>query len=317
MVFLAVMAVIVVLIALGLVIYALDPKEDEPKKKRNRKMAAQLVLAVVLLNSVTFSIARGLAAMSFDVGGKPKLVTFYDAGIYQTDEVHYLVAGMQMKPEDIMAILPDNLHGTIKAVRYQQFQYQADAIADELDDDILRNDYQTVTVWALGTAAMTVDYGSLRSTMRDRANIVMIDPCPNTLVLKPELQGFTENGAPWTRAGAYLLGWLSMIPGPGGRSFNLATMQQYELAQEADRSTKPDTDKVIGLVVSQENQYLQVKALQGLYADAIQASVPVTHADIVNSREQYQAALQQIWTQHLAELEAARAAAEEYEGSWE
>lgn len=310
---LAIIAVLLVWVAAIVVLYVIDPmhiktgpeSENSPANQRKDRtywprIAAQLVLLVWLVNSVTFTIGRGMSAMAYS-SGEPKIVTLYDAGTYQTDEVHYLIAGMNVSPEDMAAILPDDLNGTIKAVKYQQLAYDAGAIEKELSDDIRRYGYQEVTVWAMGTAAMATDFTA--TYLRDDARTILIDPCPNALVLQPELQQKAHNLAMWQRAGAYLLGWLSLIPDANGHSINLKSMQLYGLDYETELS-KPYTGDVVGLVLSEQHDSLQPDALKGLYSEAIQTVVPGTaNGNIVEQHEQYKAAVVEVWEKYLATLE--------------
>lgn len=319
-----ILATIVVLIILALMFFAIrmlepieadteEPKAADTKTVRRCKWIAQVVLIVLLLNSVSFSVCRGLNAVRYKPA-KPTLVTLYDAGTYQTDEVHYLIAGVETRPEDIQAILPDGLTGTVKAVKYRQFSYNTDAIAGALDDDMRRYNYTKATIWAVGMGAVaTSGFGALTSKVRDNAQIVLIDPCPNTLVLNPERWETMKVAAPWQRALSYLMGWASLIPGKDGHSINLSSMMMYELDYETEAYTlNPHTENVIGVVISAQNQYLQTGALKGLYKDAFQVSVTATHSDIVDSDDLYREALEEIWTRHTAKIEQAEA--EDYTG---
>lgn len=291
--FLTAMVVLAILIAVAYVAYVIDPKEDDPKPKQIGKLITQVLLWVLVVNTLTYGIIRFVLAVEGSIC-EPELVTLRDAGIYQTKEVHYLITGMQRQPEDLMEILPDGLTGTIKAVKYEQLHYGSRGIAEELNRDVRRCDYDKVTIWAAGTGVLATEFGTLTSTISSRTKIVLIDPCPNTLVLKPEYQKQLTDYTPWNRTLAYLMGWSSIIPIKEGRSVNLKSLIQCALIEDLQYS-KPATDKVIGLIVSDENEYLQAGALKGLYSEALQETVPTTHLDIKNSAELYHEAAEKIW----------------------
>ncbi len=273
--------------------------DREPEKRSRQVLRVVLIVLIIaeFTNSGTFALVRGVLGLGM-YDGPPKLETLNGVGIYQSDEVHYLIAGEQTRPEDMLAILPDNLHGTIKAVKCQQFQYTAYGVANELSRDVMRNGYSKVTIWAIGSGALAAHEAMSKSSLND-PGIVLIDPCPSTLVIRPELQKTVTRGVPWRRVWVYIKGWFSLIPDANGRSDNLQTMREYNLVEEANGAIRPSTRSVIGLVTSEQDEYLQISSLKGLYADAIQVSVPATHGDIVNSQEQYREALEEIWTQHL------------------
>lgn len=299
--FLTGLIVVVLWVILGIGLAFLYDWSPEERFREALQLVLVLLIIVELVNSGTFALVRGALGLAF-YDGPPKLETLNDVGIYQSDEVHYLIAGEQTRPEDMIAILPDGLHGTIKAVKYQQVQYDAYGIANELSRDVMRNGYTKVTIWAIGTGALAAHEAMSNSSLNN-PGIVLIDPCPSTLVLQPEPQKTIDKGILWQRVLVYIQGWFSLIPDANGQSYNLKTMQRYDLAVEAKDAYRPSTDKVIGLVISEENEYLQINSLRGLYADATQVSVSATHGDIVNSREQYQKALEEIWTQRLMETE--------------
>lgn len=310
--FLVGLIVTILWVALGVGLACLWDWDPEKRSRRVIRLVLVVLIIAELTNSGTFALVRGVLGFgTYD--GPPKLETLNGVGIYQSDEVHYLIAGEQTRPEDMLAILPDGLHGTIKAVRYQQFQYTAYGIANELSRDVIRNGYDKVTIWAIGSGALAAHAAMSKSGLNN-LEIVLIDPCPSTLVIQPDMQKTVTRGIPWQRVWIYIKGWFSLIPDANGQSDNLRTMQEYNLAEEAESAIRPSTKNIIGLVVSEKDEYLQINALKGLYANAIQVSVSATHGDIVNSREQYQRALEELWTQHLVETEQIEVEDDPYTG---
>lgn len=246
-------------------------------------------LSVVLLSdAITCGMAR---IVSYQVGSKRT--------------VNYFVAGMFCQPLRAFAFmlnLPIFADDTIKLLPYSQRRAHFSKMADLILEDVAKNHYEKVRIFAISVGAIVPYYigekmAKNRTGSKFELECYLINPCQTAQFLKPKVRRRLLIAYP-------LMVWLTIILGPlsfvpvipaSGEWFSVALavsqVEQYLLRS----SISAEHRRYVKIVMmSRLDEFLENTAIHAFYARRPLKSLNgVTHADTIGAAIKYFEAMEE------------------------
>lgn len=218
----------------------------------------KVILVLYLINVVSYMLMR------FDYGGKLIINDQTPTDSKKT----WLIAGLQNQPQ--MAYRYINVEGYEKAyLEYSYFGFNPKAAAQQIEEIVSKGD----VVCGISVGAKPLEYASLQG-----ARMILINPCTHPRALRSEFYYLTRCLSPIAEIMSYALGWIAVMPvipaDIGVRSSVALLVDELFWIGWGDPQFDP-TD--CGVVVSTEDEFLELESLYHIYDGADFAEISTKH----------------------------------------
>lgn len=222
----------------------------------------KVILILYLINIISCTVAR------LYHGGK----LIIDDQTPEAPSKAWLIAGLQNQPKTAYRYI--DIEGYEKAyLEYSYFGFNPKAAAQQVEDIAQVDDI----VCAVSVGAKPLEYAENLGTIQ----IILINPCSHPEALRSEFYYLTRCLSPLAEVISYALGWLAVapiIPADIGTRTSIALLvDELFWIGWGD----PQSDYVnCGVIVSTEDEFLELESLYQIYDGAIFAEIDTKHGRI-------------------------------------
>ena len=256
------------------------------------KITLLVVVVIAFINSISFMAAMGLRYYS----GVAGLRTVRD--VSQDEPVmNYFIAGMLNHPEPAFQFITSYMKGGITYADFRNTGWTAWETAEAIEAHIYRHRYTKVRIFSISVGDHVARYLEQHYYNDDAIHleIIAIDPCSSPTALKDSVDAAVMLGSPVVKLGCILAGWISVIPMPflktPGDNYSLFLLSS-QITQIADCSTPGFTDHTIGVVLSEQDEFLDGDALHEYFETCPVITIPeCRHGDTIGNAEAYRQAV--------------------------
>lgn len=253
-----------------------------------RKGLKRLIVALLILNSLSFCVARAYWYHSGEVGTRLETWRLAD----DSEVMNYLVAGCVNQPRSAYDFLLDELEGGVTFVNYQATRgCSMRTIAKQVIADAERHNYQARVIGiSIG------DYiGRRVEDALPGTESVGINPEPEASILRPWARGATCAGSVLAETLTVPVGWLSVIPWYNGcdNHFSLAFIADQFRDIGLIVNTPKATDGVKGIIISERpgkaegDEFLKNSAIREYFPGVPVAQARTGHGNTVDGADEF------------------------------
>lgn len=242
------------------------------------------VRALLALNSLSFCAARAYWHSNEGLGAKFEIYHPAEDG----ELMFYLVAGCINQPRTAFKFIMDELKevGGVTLVTYRNTRGCSMAtIAKQVVRDAEKHHYKVVTIGiSIGDYVARVVEDTL-----PEAKSIPINPEPDSVILQPWARVASKIGSVLVSGLTIPLGWLSLIPwfNGDGNLFSVAFIADQFRDIGFVTNTPRTTSGVLGLIVSEYDEYLVNSIIRSRFPDVPIAVTPTKHGRTVPNAAEF------------------------------
>lgn len=244
-------------------------------------MIEKIILAVLLLNTLSFIVARIWWGLSGAMAATMRKHVEDESDKTMT----YLVAGNLNQPQPAFEFLLSEISPNYTYMEFDRWGWNAHSTADAIISDIREYGYEAKVI-TISVGDHVARY--LEEELGDEIEIYSINPCSSRKALQPKWRALTSLALP-VELLCHIIGWptvIPFIPVKGGESYSLITLiDQYWTMAYSKAPLR--TSGTSGILLSENDEFLKNDYLKELFDGASIVEVETSHADTIGSAEKY------------------------------